>query len=761
MSILLDLNRRVDLILRNFSPNTSERIVSIALPFLSLNSKTAFWASAGMGAYESYHLLQKASQNKDTTSFFRFALVFSSTVLSIVSPIGQLIASNGVMLVVHISELFQNKSWVKKAQVIFKITDQMIHIGSIYYGSPRWIVLSLLSQACFELYQAQNFVRKEGKWPETFAYLILAGIRSYKIHSLLFPAQEKRIAPQAPVPPQNKSEKFKQNIQTIETPVQEKLSVSIPEKTLTKERPLTQEEWETTYYSLHSTTHVHDGKPNIALILEQQGFSKNIEGIDFKKTDSLNDLYWSNLYLKNCDFTKANLKRSIFENVHFDSCLFKNSCWIGSIVRNSIFNNCDFKFAYLIQARLETLRFTNCNFTRACFIESTLTQPTFIFSKLLETNFLHATVDKGQLIDSDLTDTLLLDTKEHFDILGFSEHRITRPIVAIGLNPNGIFTPKMGDALRDNGVIPLLYSQSPSYVDSKLLDAEIVAGIKELNDVASIPQELLRRAKKGSLIGKVQEKASEILKYCQGHVLPGGGNVEPAFYGDKNYLPDEDDDEMSLTMLEFALIERSHKNKIPTMGICRGAQMINVYFGGTLQNVESDEEGYHLMEFIDSAHGEWLRKLVQGKFVALSMHEQAVKKIGQGLHPILKRGDVIKFLVSEDEMFLASQIHPEGYLGLEEQFKGQQIISSPIITVPIMRNRVIETITIRLHSYFKQHRKRLYQEKKHLYNLLYDRIQFYDALVGLSLDEHLQNNKNIYRYFVQKTQAAFQASQKA
>lgn len=755
MSILLDLNKRVDLILRNFSPNTSERIISIALPFLSLNPTTAKWTSAGIAAHEIYHLLQKVRENRDTASLTRFALVFSSTVLGIVSPISQLIVSNGVMLVVHINELFQNKNWLKKAQAILKIADQVIHIGSIYYGSPRWIVLSLVSQTCFELYQAQNFARKEGRWPETFAHLMLAGIRSYKIHSLLVPAQ-------APVPPQTKSEKFKQNIQTTETPVQERPSVSIPEKTLTKERPLTQEEWETTYYSLHSTTHVHDGKPNIALILEQQGFSKSIEGIDFKKTDSLNDLYWSNLYLKNCDFTEANLKRSIFENVHFDSCLLKNSCWIGSIVRNSFFNNCDFKFAYLIQARLETLCFTNCNFTRACFIESTLTHPSFIFSKFLETNFLHATVDHGQLIDSDLTDALLLGTKEHFDILGFSEHRITRPLVAIGLNPNGIFTPKMDDALRDNGVIPLLYSQSPSYVDSKLLNAEIVAEIKKLKDVSSIPQELLRRAKKGSLIGKVQEKASEILKYCHGNFLPGGGHVEPAFYGEQGCLSEEDDEsEMSLTMLEFALIEQSHKRKIPTMGVCRGAQMINVYFGGTLQDVKSDEEGYHLMEFIDSAHGEWLRKLVQGKFVALSMHEQAAKKIGQGLHPILKRGDVIKFLVSEDEMFLASQIHPEGYLGLKKKFKGQQIISSPTITIPILRNRIIETITIRLHSYFNQHRKRLYQEKKHLYNLLYDRIQYYDALVGLPLDEQVQNNKNLYQYFVQKTQAAFKAAEKA
>lgn len=811
MSILFDLNKRADLILRNFSPNISERIVSIALPFLSLNSTTASLASAGIGAYESYHLFQKVRENKDATSLARLVIVVSSTVLGIVSPLGQFIVSNSVMLVVHINELFQNKGWVKKVQAILKIADQAIHVGSIYYGSPRWIVLSLLSQICSELYQAQNFVRKQGKWPEAFAHLTLAGIRSYKTHSLLFSPQEKQIASLASILEQAESEKPKQDVQKIETLVQEKPSILIPEQaeniklhqvaqeiqtialeipsvpfpeqtTVIKERPLTQAEWERIYYSLDWRRKSRGEKTNIELILEQQGISKHIEGIDFKKTYQLNDLYFKNLHLNKCDFTGAELKRSIFENVHADSCLFKNSCWIGSIVQNSFFDNCNFKSAALVRARLDTLRFTHCYFTRTAFNESTITHSSFVQSKLLETSFLHTTVDQGKLINSDLTDALLLDTKEHFDILGSSEHRITRPVVAMGWNfkDKGIFTPMIAKALRDNGIIPLYYNQKLSNVDPKLLDAEIVAGMKDLKDVSSIPQELLKRATKGSQIGKVRQKAAEILKHCHGHVLPGGDDIEPEFYGEKieflkkfyeseKKIPPPED--MLLSMLEFALIEHSHKNKIPTMGICRGAQMINVYFGGTLHQHVEGQEGYHTMEFMDSPQAEWLPQLMQGKFVALSMHHQAVKKIGQGLHPLLKRGDVIKFLVSEDGTFIASQIHPEDYVMMKKNFKGKETIPTPFFRFNNKVNGKIEIVKVRISLSFSKIRKKLLHAlrkdpaaqttKNFLLQVLQYQINKNSALNGLSTVDHLQNNKNIYQYFVQKTQAAFKPAEKA
>jgi putative glutamine amidotransferase len=72
------------------------------------------------------------------------------------------------------------------------------------------------------------------------------------------------------------------------------------------------------------------------------------------------------------------------------------------------------------------------------------------------------------------------------------------------------------------------------------------------------------------------------LSKCDGLILSGGDDVHPRFYKKPEYLQfchdiDERRDEFEWKVLEF-----SQKNKIPLLGICRGLQIANVFFGGTL-----------------------------------------------------------------------------------------------------------------------------------------------------------------------------------
>lgn len=79
------------------------------------------------------------------------------------------------------------------------------------------------------------------------------------------------------------------------------------------------------------------------------------------------------------------------------------------------------------------------------------------------------------------------------------------------------------------------------------------------------------------------------VKKLDGLILSGGHDVSPALYHEDPL------EKLGETLIErdkfdFALIEEATKKNIPILGICRGAQILNVYFGGTLYQDTSYRE---------------------------------------------------------------------------------------------------------------------------------------------------------------------------
>jgi putative glutamine amidotransferase len=164
--------------------------------------------------------------------------------------------------------------------------------------------------------------------------------------------------------------------------------------------------------------------------------------------------------------------------------------------------------------------------------------------------------------------------------------------------------------------------------------------------------------------------ADAVLEGVDALVMSGGGDVDPRRYGQRPvpevYGVDERRDEWELELARVALARG-----VPLLAVCRGAQVLNVAFGGTLvQDLASITDEVHravdlrdqIVHRIDIEPVSKLAEVVgPGPIGANTLHHQAVCEVGSGLRAVAWAHDgTIEAIESEDSRaVLGVQWHPE------------------------------------------------------------------------------------------------------
>ncbi|WP_345970464.1 MULTISPECIES: gamma-glutamyl-gamma-aminobutyrate hydrolase family protein [Sulfurimonas] len=151
-------------------------------------------------------------------------------------------------------------------------------------------------------------------------------------------------------------------------------------------------------------------------------------------------------------------------------------------------------------------------------------------------------------------------------------------------------------------------------------------------------------------------------------LITGGSDIDPQTYGAQAHPAIEHTDPERDAM-ELYLLETAVRRGVPVMGICRGMQLLNLHFGGTLHphihDFDLDFSHPHTplpLQTVTLEYGSRLHDIVgQGELRVNALHHQAVDRPGEGMRIVAHdRNRIVQAIEHTGSPFmLGLQWHPE------------------------------------------------------------------------------------------------------
>lgn len=409
-------------------------------------------------------------------------------------------------------------------------------------------------------------------------------------------------------------------------------------------------------------------KTSLGNLLKENSFNTTLKNINF---DEVATFYLKFVDLKGVHFDHCNFHQEFME-MHFQAtfkdCTFRafecQSCFFepGTVIQSSTIQDSFFGHTLFDQTVFLNNAFFHSEFDSSHFDAVALSNNYFYGNQFWNVSF----VSDLNEITSPIVQS---DVKLASSDLVFSNR--DKPLIGIfgereeltDFSQPGFLAAEPYARIKQADAIPLLLSRENlvQLVDSDKLTHEVKAFITQLHgkDLSeSIIQTVLHHD--SGQIHTINQIAAEYAQRLDGLWVPGGPDIEPSFYGKPStsmiYYGNQ---YYAYQLFEFALVDQMLKLGKPVLGVCHGAQLLNVYFGGTLLEHVDGHSG--VVQPVEILHEQGrIGEKVEGKQVwGLSMHHQAIDILASPLEVVGKYDGIIKTAQGTSEPVWLFQFHPE------------------------------------------------------------------------------------------------------